>query len=238
MISVIIPTHNEAETIGALLQYLQKIKKDHVIEVLVVDSGSDDETVAEAGRNGARVVHSRQRGRARQMNEGAKAAKGKVLYFLHADTWPPETVYSDIIKSMQAGYKAGCFRLTFDWNHPLLNAFAWCTRLDWDVFRFGDQSLFIETSSFNRIGGFDDTLTVMEDQEIVRRIKKLGSFRICPNNVITSARKYKMMGVLRLQLIFTVIVALYYAGISQSVIVHFYWNQLRLFTCYDTVKEV
>ncbi|MEO1023467.1 MAG: TIGR04283 family arsenosugar biosynthesis glycosyltransferase [Bacteroidota bacterium] len=238
MISVIIPTYNEEPAIGSLLQHLRKIMKDRLMEVIVVDSGSEDATVTEAKRNGARVVHSTQKGRALQMNEGAKVAKGRVLYFLHADTFPPETVYADICTSIQAGYKAGCFQLAFDWDHSLLKAFAWCTRLDWDVFRFGDQSLFIEASLFKNIGGFDTTLTVMEDQEVVRRIKKRASFTVCQNKVITSARKYKMMGVLRLQLIFTVIVALYYAGVSQSVIVHFYWSQLKQFSCYDTVKEV
>lgn len=222
MISIIIPTFNEANKIGGLIAYLKKFTHQGQVETIVVDGGSSDNTVESAQKNGVVTVASPQKGRAKQMNYGAKKAKGEWLYFLHADTTPPPTFIADIRNAVNTGYGFGCFRLRFDSNHPVLKFYSWFTRFDIDFFRFGDQSLFVNRELFKRIGGFDESLIVMEDQEIISRLKSHAQFTIIKNPVTTSARKYERFGVFKLQLIFTIIVCLFYLNISQEVTVHFY----------------
>lgn len=224
-ISVVIPTLNEEKKLGPLLEYLLRNSGDQT-EVIVTDGGSTDDTLRIARAYGIRVAES-QPGRAVQMNTGARVAKHDILYFLHVDTWPPETYKDDIRDAIRSGYGAGCYRLAFDNAHPLLTCYSWFTRFDLDVFRYGDQSLFVEKAVFEEIGGFREELKVMEDQVIIKDLKKITNFRIVKKNVITSARKYEQVGMLRLQLIFTIIVVMFYTGVGQDKIVAFYRDQLH-----------
>ncbi len=225
MISVIIPAYNEEESLPELLKYLLGCSErvsGTAIEIIVVDGGSTDQTREKCMELGVKVVESRKKGRALQMNAGAEEAKGDTLYFLHADSYPPETFIDDIMQSVKSGNIAGCYRLAFDDNHPALAFYSWFTRFDFDFFRFGDQSLFVKKKVFTELGGFDESLIVMEDQEIVRRLKSMGKFNIISKNVKTSARKYRDVGVFKLQLIFTAILSGYYLGVSQERLVKFY----------------
>jgi len=227
-VSIIIPVLNEEEVISGLIAELEKRKGERSIEIIVADGGSVDGTATRAAEAGARLVRCRGKGRARQMNEGAEHASGKVLYFLHADTLPPFHFPIHIHNSVSQGADAGCYRLQFDEDHPLLRSFAWFTRFDLNWFRFGDQSLFIKREIFRDIGGFDESLKVMEDQEIVKRIRLRHKFHLMETSVITSARKYRMNGVLRLQLIFTLIFLLYYFGVKQDVLVSIYKDLIQI----------
>jgi rSAM/selenodomain-associated transferase 2 len=221
-ISVIIPALNEADVIGQTIRELKARAEGHVHEIIVADGGSSDQTRDIAHTAGARVIETGRKGRAHQMNTGAEATGSEVLYFLHADSIPPPGFDQTIITAFRDGYPAGCFRLAFDSKHPLLRFYAWCTRFDIDAFRFGDQSLFITRDLFKSIGGFNPTLIVMEDNMMVRRIKKEGGFYISPKKVITSARKYRENGVIRLQLIFILIYTLFFFGVSQETLVSTY----------------
>jgi rSAM/selenodomain-associated transferase 2 len=221
MISIIIPTFNEQESISTLIGYL-KNNSPTGLEVIVVDGGSTDETVKIAEKAGAIVESSPKKGRSRQMNIGATISTNDILYFLHADTIPPSSFYYDIISAIEQGNASGCYRLSFDNNHPLLTFYSWFTKFNMDIFRFGDQSLFVSKRVFELVDGFDEELIVMEDQEIVKAIKKESNFLIFNKSVITSARKYEKIGIIKLQLIFTAIIAMYYAGIDQQKIARFY----------------
>jgi rSAM/selenodomain-associated transferase 2 len=222
-ISIIIPVFNEEKTIGSLLHYLNNVAEIHVIkEIIVADGQSTDQTVQIAREAGAKVITAKRRGRSRQMNEGAEHASGDYLYFLHADTYPPRSFVSDIQNTLHKGYQAGCFRLHFDNTHLLLRFYGWCTRFDIPAFRFGDQSLFINRKLFKEIDGFREDLIVMEDNEIIHRIRKKAGFRIIPKSVTTSARKYENNGFIRLQLIFTIIYVLYHFGLPQEQLVKIY----------------
>jgi len=221
-ISIIIPTFNEEQHIGELVEYLQESCYDASHEIIVADGGSTDNTREEAKGMGATIVRCKKKGRAAQMNEGAKASHGSILYFLHADTTPPKDFLNHIKTSIKKGYKSGCFQLTFDDPHPILKFYGWCTRFQLTVFRFGDQSLYVEKKLFLDVGGFDESLTVMEDQEIVRQLKKKGTFSLINASVTTSSRRYKVNGIIRLQFVFFLIVILYYGGASQTVLVHVY----------------
>lgn len=226
MISVIIPTLNEEGSIGKLIRFLRSCSSEEEIEIIVSDGGSSDGTAEEVQASGARLVVSPKQGRAFQMNYGARNASGKIFYFLHADTYPPKNFVSEIKRSIDKKNEAGCFRLAFDHDHYFLNIYSWFTRFNFDLFRFGDQSLFVTGRLFSLVGGFDETLIVMEDQDMVKRLKKRSGFIVSNQQVITSSRKYQQVGIIKLQLIFTAILVMYYLGISQDKLVKFYHRKI------------
>lgn len=217
MISIIIPTFNEEENIAETIDEIRKRDSENYIsEIIVPDGRSTDQTVAFASNAGATVVVSAKKGRSAQMNYGASIAKGEILYFLHADSIPPENFTTNILNAFKKKYISGCFRVSFDFQHWFLKANCWFTRFDVNALRFGDQSLFVTKSVFQKCGGFDETLLMMEDQEIIHRIKKHGKFIVMSATVTTSARKYIDNGIYRMQAIFFWIWFLYYLGYSQQ----------------------
>ena len=223
MISIIIPAYNEEGHIGTTVRLVRQLgdMKD-VTEIIVVDGGSGDATCKEAADAGAVALVSPQKGRAAQMNCGASVATGTILYFLHADSIPPSGFTTDIIRAAGNGYKSGCYRLQFDHRHWFLQANSWFTRFDVNAVRFGDQSLFAVTEAFQKSGGFREELLMMEDQEIIHRLKKQGPFIVMKGAVITSARKYLDNGIYRMQVIFFRIWFLYYRGYSQERLLKLY----------------
>ena len=226
-ISIIIPAYNEEQNLRKLLPWLQKHGADSVSEVVVVDGGSNDKTVEIAEQFEAVALLSPKKGRAAQMNFGAKHASSEILYFLHADTFPPENFADLILTSIKENSVAGSFKLSFDDDHPLLKLYASFTSMRSILFRFGDQSLFVKQNIFEQSGGYYENLIVMEDQEIFRRLKNFGRLGIIKTPVITSSAKYRKNGVIRLQFIFTIIFLLYYAGVSQKTLVHIYKKLIR-----------
>ena len=227
-LSIIIPTYNEAATIAALVAYLrQPTAGEPAPEIIVADGGSTDTTRQLARQAGATVLRCPRKGRAAQMNHGARQAQEALLYFLHADSYPPAGFRLDLQQAVAQGYGSGCFRLAFDDAHWLLRFSAWCTRLPLTALRFGDQSLFVRRELFERLGGFREELLVMEDQEIIRRLQAQGPFCLVPRAVLTSARKYRANGVVRLQSIFTGIALLYWLGVPQRYLVRIYQRFIK-----------
>jgi rSAM/selenodomain-associated transferase 2 len=222
MISIIIPTYNEADQIERTISQVHAAKNGHAIEIIVVDGGSVDDTVGIAARCGAITFISNHKGRAAQMNIGASVARGDLLYFLHADSVPPSNFTEHIQNAHKNRAVSGCFRLKFDHHHWFLKANCWFTRFDVNAVRFGDQSLFVTRDVFCKCGGFREDLQIMEDQEIIHRIKKHGNFRVMDAAVTTSARKYLDNGVYRMQSIFFRIWLLYYLGYSQEYLLRLY----------------
>ncbi|PCH64873.1 MAG: glycosyl transferase family 2 [Bacteroidetes bacterium] len=226
-ISVIIPTFNEAEGIQQLISHIQRFSNSELIdEIIVVDGHSSDNTCELAERSGAKVVLSETRGRARQMNIGAELAKGEILYFLHADSFPPEDFDIEILKAVKDNYLGGCFRMQFDSKHLLLKFFAWFTRFRYNICRGGDQSLFIARELFNKIGCFNNNLLIIEDLEIIPKIKRHTTFKVIPKTIVTSVRKYRKNGFFRLQFIFSVINVLYRMGVSHEYLLNIYNKQI------------
>ncbi len=216
-ISIVIPTLNEEEFIGSLLQDLpKKALPENMLEILVVDAHSQDRTVEMAEANGARVILTHKRGRAAQLALGGQHAQGDVLYFLHADTFPPKHFDRFILESVRLGYLAGCFGISFQPSSAFLRFFEKFVRLPWMICRGGDQSLFVTRNLYTAIGGYDARLKIMEDIEIIRRIRKNSSFRILSQKVISSSRKYQDHGAWKLQLLYTWIHLQYWVGISTN----------------------
>lgn len=228
-LSIIIPTLNEEQGLETLIKYLKDaLRYPERAEIIISDGGSTDLTTTIAANEGVQVVHCELSGRSIQMNEGAAVSTGEVLYFLHADSFPPNGFDMDIYHALNRGFVSGCYRLRFDDSHRLLNFFSWCTRFNVDFFRFGDQSLFIRKTSFEEIGGFREELVVMEDQEVIRRVRQHSlSFILLKGEVVTSARKYRVNGVIRLQAIFTLITILWYMGVGQDVLKNLYSKLIR-----------
>lgn len=227
MISVIIPAFNEEKQIGATIRYVRETGTPYVTQIIVSDGGSLDKTIVEAKLAGAEAVLSPGKGRAAQMNYGVSFAKNPVLYFLHADTLPPTSFSQAIADAVKSGFGAGCFMLQFDYPHWFLKANCWFTRFDINAIRFGDQSLFVVKEVFEKCGGFSEKHIVMEDQEIIRRIRKLCRFIIIKKPVITSTRKYLENGIYKTQYIYFLIYFMYRLGYSQQKLLQTYKSLVR-----------
>ena len=198
-ISVIIPTLNEAGLISNLVHFILKYGKEKIIDVIVVDGGSTDNTVAHAKQACARVIISEKQSRPYQMNIGANIAKGEILYFLHADVKPVESFVDDIFQAFADGYDAGCYRFKLDSSRFMLKVNSYCTRFNGIMCRGGDQTLFISKKLFYQLNGFDEFYIIMEDFDLILRIRKNSPFKIMPKSVLVSARKYENKSWLRVQ---------------------------------------
>jgi rSAM/selenodomain-associated transferase 2 len=222
---------NEATTIVASLETLLARMKFPHHEILVVDGGSTDNTIEvvsnfiaefynrqqfskkrcvdslfEKSVSGIEIqLFSSEKGRAKQMNVGAQKASGNILYFLHADTLPPNHFDKFILQEIQKGNKAGCFRMKFDYPHPVLLVSQFFTRFNVRWCRGGDQSLFIEKDLFSALEGFNESYVIYEDCEFINRLYEEKQFTIIPKSVKTSARKYKVNGTWKLQYHFAMI---------------------------------
>lgn len=194
-ISVIIPTRNEAANLRWLLP---RLLAGQPHEILVADGGSADDTVALAQALGVRVVASSP-GRGRQMNAAAAVATGECLLFLHADTEPPEGFSALIAATLErATVAAGAFRFTL--REPVAGrtliergvAFR-CAR--WQL-PYGDQGLFLRRSLFASLGGFPDQ-PILEDLEMVKRLRALGRIVVTAEAAATSARRWREGGLIR-----------------------------------------
>ncbi len=228
MISVIIPTYNEETSIKETIQRVREYDEMNLVnEIIIADGGSIDHTIEIAKNENVKVVISPSKGRGAQMNYGASSATGEIVYFLHADTIPPRNFSADIANAISKGFTSGCYRLSFDYKHWFLKSNCWFTRFDINAVRFGDQSLFVTKKVFEKSGGFREDLIMMEDQEIIGRIKKYGKFKVMNGSVITSARKYLDNGIYRMQGIFFVIWLMYYLGYPQQKLLKLHRRMIR-----------
>ena len=228
MISIIIPVLNEVETIEDLLSHLsESASEKNIAEILVVDGGSQDGTrdavtgFSDKSSLNIKCIPSK-RGRAKQMNMGASNALGSILYFLHADSFPPKNFDLDITSEIKQGNEAGCFRMKFDNKHPVLVVSQWFTQFNFKFCRGGDQSLFITKELFNNLSGFNEDYTIYEDCEFTNRIYNTTKFKVLSKDIVTSARKYSEKGTWKLQYHFTIIHLKKWAGASPDTLYEYY----------------
>jgi rSAM/selenodomain-associated transferase 2 len=222
-ISVVIPVLDEEARIEGCLRRVRSL--DGVVEVLVVDGGSIDETVERARRiAGVEVLHA-PRGRGVQMNEGARRARGDVLWFLHADVCLPPDAAEWVERALaDAGTVAGAFRTwTIDetgrsWIAPLLHLADLRSR--YSGLPYGDQAMFIRAEVFRELDGFAD-LALMEDLELGRRVRRRGEIRIVPACVTVSGRRFLARPVYYFLLVNSM-PFLYGCGISPRVLARLY----------------
>lgn len=193
MISIVIPALHEEKALPATLDAVRAQLGDH--EVIVADGGSGDRTCAIAERAGARIVRSPP-GRARQMNAGARCARGEWLLFLHADTLLPAGAL-EAIASLPATVEAGCFHQTFNHPHLLLLVISrlhnWRCRATWIM--YGDQAMFVRRRVFEELGGFPEAH--LEDVRLSERLRERAAPALLPAAVVTDARKFLAHGIIR-----------------------------------------
>ena len=218
-ISIIIPTLNEAERIKLLLDFLSFYEDT---EIIVSDGGSTDGTVQIVSRYPNVMQVFSPKGRGNQMNTGAASATSDILFFLHADTLPPEDFISKITSAFaDPKVRAGSFYLKFDREHPLLRFYSWLSRINTRLATYGDQAFFIRRKVFEQIGGFA-AIPLMEDLEIQPRLRKGGKFIKLDVPVTTSARKFSEKGFLWNEIRNVILVILYLLGIPAEKLAHYY----------------
>lgn len=219
-ISVVIPALNEASGIA---RSIASAAREPGVEVIVVDGGSRDKTVQVARREGARTL-SVPAGRARQMNAGARASSGAILVFLHADTVLPSN-YAGLVRRLLASpdVVAGAFRLGIESRRKSLRWIEtganWRSR--WLRLPYGDQGLFVQSRLFSELGGYAD-LPFMEDYDLVRRLNRRGRVVLAPEAVVTSARRWERLGVVRTTLLNQAMVTAHLLGVSPRRMAQFY----------------
>lgn len=214
-ISIVMPVLNEAPTITASLQALQDARKRGV-EVVVVDGGSTDRTV-DLARTLADQVLIAPRGRASQMNAGAAAAHGNVLWFVHADTQITVEHEQKILWATTHawGGRWGRFDVRIDSTSKTLAMVAsmmnWRSR--WTGIATGDQAIFVSRILFERVGGFPD-IPLMEDVAFSKRLKRIAPPACLRETVLTSARRWETHGVWRTIVLMWSLRGAYFLGVS------------------------
>ena len=227
MISIIIPTYNEQKNIAKLISYLKANSENKQVEIIVSDGGSADLTLKEARNAGAIAVLSPKKGRAAQMNYGASFAKGNILYFVHADSFPPATFIEDIEKAIASNFHLGRYRTLFDSKKAALKFNAFFTRFDLFMCYGGDQTLFIKKALFESIGCFDDSMVIMEDYEIITRARQKGKYKIIQKPTLVSARKYETNSWFTVQWANYTIIQMYKKGATQTEMAEQYKKMLQ-----------
>jgi rSAM/selenodomain-associated transferase 2/rSAM/selenodomain-associated transferase 1 len=224
-ISLIIPTLNESENIA---ETLASIHASSNVEVIVVDGESTDETAEIARSCGAKVV-TVSPGRAGQMNAGAAIAEGETLLFLHSDTRLPRGFDHYVRRTLaEPGTLAGAFELRIDGNLAGLRFIErtanWRSRLF--GLPYGDQAIFLQAGLFRYLGGFAE-IPIMEDFELMRRLRKVGRIVIVPVPVLTSARRWKKIGIWQTTMINYAIPVAYSMGVSPSRLARWYHRRRK-----------
>jgi rSAM/selenodomain-associated transferase 2 len=230
-ISIVIPVYNEAKSLHSFLVYLQKMNSNNIIEFLVVDGGSSDGSKSIVSTFSKKNLKFKSiespKGRAIQMNIGAAQALGGILYFLHADSLPPEKYDEHIIEAVSSGAKSGCFRMKFDSQHWGLKVAGWLTQFNSKSCRGGDQSLYVEKTLFEQIKGYNESFLIYEDNEIINKLYKQSNFKVIQKWLTTSARRYNSNGIWRLQFHFVVIHLKKYLGANAKKLESYYLNHIK-----------
>ncbi|MEX0636813.1 MAG: TIGR04283 family arsenosugar biosynthesis glycosyltransferase [Ferruginibacter sp.] len=227
MISIIIPTYNEADNIGTLIAHIKATAGSFPFEIIVSDGGSNDHTVSIANNAGVVVLRSPKKGRAPQMNFAASMASGSIFYFVHADTLPPIDFFQLIQDAVNNHFEVGRFQTKFDSSSLLFKLNAFFTRFDWFMCYGGDQTLFITRNLFEFIGGFNEEKLIMEDFDITQRAKEKGKYIIFKKSALVSVRKYEKNSWFRVQKANYTAVQLYKKGASSAEVASFYKNYLK-----------
>ncbi|MFI7359507.1 TIGR04283 family arsenosugar biosynthesis glycosyltransferase [Streptomyces avidinii] len=215
-VSIIVPVLNEEATIHGAVSRLCRDFPD--CELIVVDGGSTDATVELAARHA--TVISSERGRAKQMNKGARHASGDILWFIHADTAiEPEALGQIRAALADPSVVAGGLTLRFDRRTPALNYLAWTSNARARRLHhiFGDQAMFIRRSVFDALGGYPD-LAIMEDLEMSRRLHRRGQLRLLPAASTASSRRLIAHGTWRMIAFMQYLKLLYFAGVAPETI--------------------
>ena len=229
ILSIIVPVFHEGEKINDLLGYLNRLDSEKNLEIIVVDGVQEKDTLRAIHSNHVIKISS-EKGRAKQMNAGASVANGEILIFLHADTELPGQALKKIYSLVgEKAYVGGAFDLGIKSDKFIFKIVSTLASLRSRLSRipFGDQAIFIRREYFNQIGGYKE-MPLMEDVELMRRIKKSGNkIRIFYDRVMTSPRRWEKEGVIYCTLRNWTLQALYFLGMSPDRLAKFYESDDR-----------
>jgi rSAM/selenodomain-associated transferase 2 len=221
LVSIIIPTFNEASCIQRTLDAIARVRGN--IEVIVVDGGSDDSTTEIAWRAGAHVIEC-DRGRGIQMHSGASIARGQAMLFLHADTILPRAAVVLIENSLSddALVVGGNFKICFDGESRAARFMTWLyPRLGQLGLYYGDSGIFVRAAAYEEAGGFKP-FPIFEDVDFVRRLKRKGRMKHLPIAVMTSSRRFENRRFVFTFLRWSMLQVLYWLGVSPMKLGRFY----------------
>lgn len=243
-ISVIIPTRDEEENIVPMISQIRRASDRDGIEIIVADGRSSDRTVEVCRGVADEVIQVTQAGRAAQMQEGARAASGDLLLFLHADTRLPADWREELTQAWSSGEKpaapcgkaspdaardcslppaATAFTLGFDSEEPFYRLIAWAANLRTALtgVPHGDQAIAVNRETFLRVGGFPPA-PLMEEYLLFRKLRPLGRVVILPGKATTSVRRYEKNGRLLNALRNAAITVLFYLGVPPRSLARLY----------------
>lgn len=219
--SVIIPTLNEEFFIEKNLRFLNSLNRN--LEIIVSDGGSVDNTTVVAKGFNARVINS-DPGRGIQLNNGAKAARGDIFLFLHADTLLTENAFDLLDEYFTNQENNICrFLLGFDFNHRLLDLYSSFSKYDTPFTRFGDSAIIIRNNFFTKLNGFHNR-DIFEDVDFFSRSVKYGRINILNATVNSSARRLIRDGIIKRQLFNTLLFIGYILNVNQQTLSKLYNN--------------
>lgn len=218
-VSVIIPTLNEADGIANVVERARALGAG---EIIVVDGGSDDETLSRAAAADRCIVAPR--GRAAQQNAGALCSRGNVLLFLHADCWLDPEGFVEMKSALTDDrVVGGCFRQVIEAPG------AWYRMLEWGnaqrvrawKWAYGDQGIFVRRATFDEVGGFPN-VALMEDLYFMKSLKQAGRVALLDSRIHVSARRWQRTGPMRQTLRNWGMIALAHSGVSPDSLARFY----------------
>ena len=224
LLSIIIPVFNEAKIAKFYLEKLEKLESSKNLEWLIIDGGSSDRTVEICQPFPVKVLISAQKGRAAQMNFGAKQAQGKILLFVHLDSELPSQFLTEIEQILNSPkIIAGAFKFQVDSVGFAFRLLEYLVNLRSRFFGlpYGDQGLFLKTETFRELGGFKN-LPIMEDYEFIQRLKQQGKIAIANTAIRTSARRWQKFGIIKTTLINQLIILGYYLQIPPQTLAKWY----------------
>lgn len=216
MIGIVIPTLNEEQSLGQLLDDVRQLGEAVPVDVVVADGGSTDGTWATAMAAEVRILFA-PRGRAHQLNAGARAVRGEWLLFLHADVRLGHEAQQALVAAIQpaSGVGAAVFRFAIDlpwfWKH--FTELGQRLREELWSLPYGDQGLLVRRELFEAVGNYPE-VPLMEDVAIIRLLGRRTHIRRLPAPLLTSGRRYKQRGVVRTWLQHTALITLYHVGVS------------------------
>lgn len=224
-ISIVVPALDEAANLAWLLPDLRG--RWPAAEIVIVDGGSADATwQLEAAYPAVRWLRA-PRGRARQMNAGARQARGDALLFLHADTRLPDDALAAIAEALaDPAVVGGRFDVSFDSPRPIMSVVAWLMnrRSRLTGIATGDQGIFVRRAVFEAVGGYPD-IPLMEDIELTRRLKRLGRLAALPLRVTTAARRWERDGAVRTILLMWALRFLHWVGVDPARLHRWYYGR-------------